>query len=245
MIAGRIRLASRIHRTPPSSSRENEELTYADALVLPGRVMIAIYVLLDGFDLGVGIVHLGVAHTDAERRAVLSTIGPVWDANEVWLIASGGVLFFAFPVFVRFQFQRILFAADDGALASDSARRIRRIPKPRFRAALGAVLGCCVLSVERAAGYFLWRGVGNVVRGVPLDAQGYFFEPLWTNFRLGEDTGILDWYTILVGLAAYLARRNMARCGLRTKPKAKSASGRGASQKLAGGALRFSRRSLR
>ena len=43
------------------------------------------------------------------------------------------------------------------------------------------------------------------MRGVPLDAQGFFFEPLWTNFRLGPATGILDWYTILVGLAAYLA----------------------------------------
>jgi cytochrome d ubiquinol oxidase subunit II len=40
---------------------------------------------------------------------------------------------------------------------------------------------------------------------VPLDAQGYFFEPLWTNFRLGQDTGILDWYTILVGVTAYFA----------------------------------------
>jgi len=43
------------------------------------------------------------------------------------------------------------------------------------------------------------------VRGVPLDASGYFFEPLWTNFRLGEETGILDWYTILVGVLALLA----------------------------------------
>lgn len=43
---------------------------------------------------------------------------------------------------------------------------------------------------------FFGAALGNVVRGVPLDASGYFFEPLWTNFRLGEDTGILDWYTI-------------------------------------------------
>jgi cytochrome bd ubiquinol oxidase subunit II len=43
------------------------------------------------------------------------------------------------------------------------------------------------------------------VRGVPLDAQGYFFEPLWTNFRFGANAGILDWYTILIGVAAYLA----------------------------------------
>ena len=50
-------------------------------------LMLAVYVLLDGFDLGAGILHLSVARTDAERRAVISTIGPVWDANEVWLLA--------------------------------------------------------------------------------------------------------------------------------------------------------------
>jgi cytochrome d ubiquinol oxidase subunit II len=52
---------------------------------------------------------------------------------------------------------------------------------------------------------FFGAALGNVVRGVPLDASGYFFEPLWTNFRLGEETGILDWYTILVGGLASLA----------------------------------------
>jgi cytochrome d ubiquinol oxidase subunit II len=52
---------------------------------------------------------------------------------------------------------------------------------------------------------FFGAALGNVVRGVPLDASGYFFEPLWTNFRLGEETGILDWYTILVGVLALLA----------------------------------------
>ena len=52
--------------------------------------MIAVYVMLDGFDLGAGIVHLVVAKSDAERRQVLRTIGPVWDGNEVWLLATGG-----------------------------------------------------------------------------------------------------------------------------------------------------------
>src|SRR6202022_744050 len=61
-------------------------------------IMIAVYVLLDGFDLGAGAIHLLVAKTDDERRQVLSSIGPVWDGNEVWLIASGGTLYFAFPL---------------------------------------------------------------------------------------------------------------------------------------------------
>src|SRR5713226_705244 len=60
-------------------------------------LMIALYVLLDGFDLGAGAIHLLVAKSDAERRQVLASIGPVWDGNEVWLLAAGGTLFFAFP----------------------------------------------------------------------------------------------------------------------------------------------------
>src|SRR6266581_7930856 len=61
-------------------------------------LMLAIYVLLDGFDLGAGIIHLFVARTDNERRDILASIGPVWDGNEVWLVAAGGTMFFAFPV---------------------------------------------------------------------------------------------------------------------------------------------------
>src|SRR5207342_3711503 len=60
-------------------------------------VMLAAYVVLDGFDLGAGTLHLLVARTDQERRQVLAAIGPYWDGNEVWLLASGGVLFLAFP----------------------------------------------------------------------------------------------------------------------------------------------------
>src|SRR6185369_1895554 len=60
-------------------------------------LMIATYVVLDGFDFGAGILHLFVAKTDTERRTVLAAIGPVWDGNEVWLLAGGGILVFAFP----------------------------------------------------------------------------------------------------------------------------------------------------
>src|ERR1700740_3649425 len=66
--------------------------------------MLAVYVLLDGFDLGAGAIHLLVAKTDAERRQVLAAIGPVWDGNEVWLLAAGGTLYFAFPVLYASSF---------------------------------------------------------------------------------------------------------------------------------------------
>src|ERR1700724_3454017 len=60
--------------------------------------MLAAYVILDGFDLGVGIVYLFVAKTEQERQLALRSIGPVWDGNEVWLLAAAGTLFFAFPL---------------------------------------------------------------------------------------------------------------------------------------------------
>src|SRR6201998_3568332 len=66
--------------------------------------MLSMYVLLDGFDLGAGIIHLLVARTDAERRLNLRAIGPVWDGNEVWLIAAGATLFFTFPLLYASSF---------------------------------------------------------------------------------------------------------------------------------------------
>mgnify|MGYP001817377377 CR=1 FL=1 len=60
-------------------------------------VIVGGYLILDGFDMGVGILHMVAARTDGERRALLNSIGPVWDGNEVWLILGGGVLFAIFP----------------------------------------------------------------------------------------------------------------------------------------------------
>ena len=60
-------------------------------------VMVAIYVVLDGFDIGAGAVHLFIARTDDDRRSILRAVGPVWDGNEVWLITAGAAMFAAFP----------------------------------------------------------------------------------------------------------------------------------------------------
>src|SRR6266404_9940808 len=61
-------------------------------------IMIVGYVVLDGFDLGAGILHFVIGRTEQERQLVMRSIGPVWDGNEVWLIAGGGTIFFAFPL---------------------------------------------------------------------------------------------------------------------------------------------------
>src|SRR5947209_16998529 len=66
--------------------------------------MLSMYVVLDGFDLGAGVIYLFAAKNDEERRLILQAIGPVWDGNEVWLIAAGGTLFFTFPLLYASSF---------------------------------------------------------------------------------------------------------------------------------------------
>src|SRR5579863_2969672 len=167
--------------------------------------MIAAYVLLDGFDLGAGIIHLGAARTDAERCQILATIGPVWDGNEVWLLAAGGVLYFAFPGLYAAGFSGFYLP-----LMIVLWLLILRGISIEFRNHIDSTVWTPLWDVlfsfsSALLAIFYGAALANVVRGVPLDADGYFFEPLWTNFRVGRDNGILDWYTILVGIAAYLA----------------------------------------
>lgn len=167
--------------------------------------MIAVYVLLDGFDLGAGAIHLWVAKTDEERRQVLASIGPVWDGNEVWLIAAGGTMYFAFPALYASGFSGFylpLMIVLWLLILRGASIEFRNHIKSAVWDPLWDFLFC---SSSGLLAVFFGAALGNVVRGVPLDASGYFFEPLWTNFRLGEETGILDWYTILVGALAFLA----------------------------------------
>jgi cytochrome d ubiquinol oxidase subunit II len=168
-------------------------------------LMIAMYVLLDGFDLGAGAIHLLVAKSDEERRQVLASIGPVWDGNEVWLLAAGGTLYFAFPALYASGFSGFYLP-----LMIVLWLLILRGTSIEFRnhlksAAWNPFWDFLFSSSSLLLGVFFGAALGNVVRGVPLDSTGYFFEPLWTDFRLGQDTGILDWYTILIGVAALAA----------------------------------------
>ena len=71
-------------------------------------LIISGYLILDGYDLGVGILHLFVAGSDEERRLNLNSIGPIWDGNEVWLVLAGGVLFACLPDRVRLAVFRVL-----------------------------------------------------------------------------------------------------------------------------------------
>jgi cytochrome d ubiquinol oxidase subunit II len=168
-------------------------------------IMIAVYVLLDGFDLGAGAIHLFVARTDQERRQVLASIGPVWDGNEVWLVAAGGTLYFAFPALYASGFSGFylpLMIVLWLLILRGASIEFRNHIKSAVWDPLWDFLFC---ASSLLLAVFYGAALANVVRGVPLDGSGYFFEPLWTNFQLGDDTGILDWYTILVGVLALLA----------------------------------------
>lgn len=165
-------------------------------------LMLAVYVVLDGFDLGAGIIHLLVAKTDEERRLVLGAIGPVWDGNEVWLLAAGGTIYFAFPLLYSSSFSGfylplmiVLWLLMLRAIGIEFRHHIHH---PMWNSFWDAVfsLSSTLLAV------FFGAALGNVVRGVPFNAERYFFEPLWTTFTVVPEAGILDWFTVILGLVA-------------------------------------------
>jgi cytochrome d ubiquinol oxidase subunit II len=165
-------------------------------------VMLTAYVVMDGFDIGAGIIYLLAARTDNERRMILRAIGPVWDGNEVWLLAAGGTLYFAFPQLYASAFSGfylpLMIVLWLLMLRAIGIEFRLHIDDAVWRTFFDFVfwLASFLLAI------FYGAALGNVVRGVPLNADGYFFEPLWTTFKLGPQPGILDWYTILCGVVA-------------------------------------------
>ncbi|MGA9063081.1 MAG: cytochrome d ubiquinol oxidase subunit II [Terracidiphilus sp.] len=168
-------------------------------------VMIVAYVVLDGFDLGVGVLHLFLARTEAERKVMLASIGPVWDGNEVWLLAGGGTLYFAFPLLYASAFSGfylpLMIVLWLLVLRGVSLELRNHIDVGVWRSLLDVVFGLASALLT----IFYGAALANVLRGVPLNADGYFFLPLWTNWRPGTYPGILDWYTVIGGLVALAA----------------------------------------
>jgi cytochrome d ubiquinol oxidase subunit II len=164
--------------------------------------MLTAYVVLDGFDLGAGVIYLIAARTHDERRTILRAIGPVWDGNEVWLLAAGGTLYFAFPQLYASSFSgfylplmMVLWLLMLRGIGIEFRAHMENLVWQGF---FDAVF--CGASALLAI--FFGAALGNVIRGVPLGPDGYFFEPLWTNFRVGPNPGILDWYTVMAGVIA-------------------------------------------
>ncbi|MFC1678769.1 cytochrome d ubiquinol oxidase subunit II [Elusimicrobiota bacterium] len=172
-------------------------------------VLLTGYALLDGFDLGVGTLHL-FADGDEERRLSMNSIGPVWDGNEVWLLTGGGALFAAFPdvyatVFSGFYLaiMLLLFALIFRAISLEF-RSKRKMPW--WRVAWDRAFGLGSLSASLLLGVAL----GNIARGIPLGADGEF---------AGTFFGLLHPYPVLVGLTtvALFAMHGALYLGLKTE----------------------------
>jgi cytochrome d ubiquinol oxidase subunit II len=155
-------------------------------------VLLMGYAILDGFDLGVGILHLSV-RKDAERRLLMNSIGPLWDGNEVWLVTFGGALFAAFPkayatVFSGFYtaFMALLFALIFRAVSMEF-RSKRELPAWREFWDISFFLSSAL------ATFLFGVAVGNAMRGMPIGADGEFH---------GAFADLLHPYAVLVGLFA-------------------------------------------
>ncbi len=167
--------------------------------------MLTLYAVLDGFDLGAGLLHRWIARTDVERRTVFAAIGPFWDGNEVWLLASGGALFLAFPSVLGAAlsgFYLAIFLVVWLLLLRGISIELRsHLGDPLWRAAWDMVFSVS----SGLLAFVLGAALANVVRGVPLDETGYFALPFFTSFRTVGEVGILDWYTVLSGLFSTVA----------------------------------------
>lgn len=156
-------------------------------------ILLAGYVILDGYDLGVGFWHL-LSRSETERKALRRSIAPYWDANEVWLITAGGALFAAFPmvyatVFSGFYLPLMLvvFALIFRAV---SIEFVEHATSPGTKRAweiafgLGSVLPALLFGVA----------MGNILRGLPLDASGNY---------TGTFFDLLNPYSLLIGVAGF------------------------------------------
>src|SRR5579884_4562826 len=165
-------------------------------------IMLVAYVVLDGFDIGAGIVHLLAGRTNLERRLILRSIGPVWDGNEVWLLAAGGTLFFAFPRLYASAFSGfylpLMIVLWLLMMRGVSIELRNHFHEPLWRTFFDGLFAfsSTVLAI------FFGAALANVIRGVPIEHDGYFFLPLWTDWKTGPHPGILDWYTVAGGVLA-------------------------------------------
>jgi len=167
--------------------------------------MMVAYVILDGFDIGVGILHPLLARSERDRQIMLRSIGPVWDGNEVWLVAGGGTLYFAFPLLYASAFSGFYLALMIVLwlliLRGLGIELRMHLEVGVWRAFFDGLffLASLLLAI------FYGAALANVIRGVPLGADGYFFLPLWTDWRVGPNPGILDWYTLTGAVLALIA----------------------------------------
>ncbi|HEY7190984.1 MAG TPA: cytochrome d ubiquinol oxidase subunit II [Vicinamibacterales bacterium] len=168
--------------------------------------MLIVFTVLDGWNIGAGVLHHVVAKTDRERREVVAAIGPLWSWHEVWLVAAGGTFVLAFPAAMAAAFSgfylalwMVLWAF---VLRGISLEVGGHIHEPMWQSFWDFVFTVSNLLLAVLFG----AALGNVIRGVPIDGGGRFSMALFTDFGVrgvsGPEVGILDWYTISTALLA-------------------------------------------
>lgn len=151
----------------------------------------AVYFILDGFDLGIGVLHPFVSQTEEDKRILYACAGPFWDGNEVWLIAAGGVTFAAFP-----KAYAVMFSALYAPLLMLLFGLILRAVSFEFRDKVESGLWCAFWDVihfiaNLIPALLLGVAFANLFMGIPVDAQGVYH---------GSLMGLLNPYGIAGGI---------------------------------------------
>lgn len=162
-------------------------------------ILFAGYVVLDGFDLGAGTLHLHLAKTDSERRTVLAAIGPYWDGNEVWLLAAAGTMLLAFPralgAALSGLYLAVFFTVWSLMLRGLAIELRNHLENELWRSFWDFVF----MASSALLPVLLGVAAGNVIRGFSLDEAGRFSVPLFTSWMPRAPAGLLDVYTLGVG----------------------------------------------
>jgi cytochrome d ubiquinol oxidase subunit II len=162
--------------------------------------MLTMFVVLDGWNIGAGVLHLIVGKTGSERRGIIAALGPLWSWHEVWLLAFGGTFLLAFPGIMATSFAGFYLALWF-VLWSLLLRGVSIEVGGHIHDRLWQSWWDFVFAVSSAALAVLFgAALGNVIRGVPLDATGKFSMSLFTDFGVRGHVGILDWYTVSVAV---------------------------------------------
>jgi cytochrome bd ubiquinol oxidase subunit II len=162
--------------------------------------MLIMFVVLEGFDFGAGMLQYLVGKTEVERRQVIAAIGPLWSWHEVWLVGFGGTLMVSFPNVMASAFAGFylaFFLLLWSLLLRGVALEVSgHIAEPLWRTGWHVVF----VAANFLLAILIGVALGNIVRGVPLDANGKFALDFFTNFSPSGNVGILDWYTVSVAV---------------------------------------------
>jgi len=178
-------------------------------------VVLTMFFILDGYDFGVGIIHLFFAKSEKDKEVIAKSAGLFWDSNEVWLVTAGGLLFMAFPTFYASVFSGfylpliiVLWLVVFRAIGLEFRSQFNyQMWKDMWDKAFGISSLLLALFFGIALGNIV-RGVnlGGVESGVSVYEGHYFFLPLWdSSFSpLNEHPGVIDWFTIIIGIISVI-----------------------------------------